>query len=172
MHPRITLSICAGALAVAGAIGTTGIAGAAGGVPGAGERTGSASSKRPMISAAGPASVIQDVRAVQRGSAVVLTMYGTGPLSATTVVQPTEGPTRLEMDLPNTTSGLPSVVPLILGPVTSVRIGLSPEEPLSSRVVLGLNRRVTFRIEYAAEGRELAVVFDAPKSSNTAGAVP
>jgi len=147
-------------------------AGDAGAVPGASERTGSTASKRPMISAAGPASVIQDVRAVQRGSAVVLTMYGTGPLSATTVVQPTEGPTRLEMDLPNTTSGLPSVVPLILGPVTSVRIGLSPEEPLSSRVVLGLNRRVTFRIEYAAEGRELAVVFDAPKSSNTAGAVP
>jgi type IV pilus assembly protein PilQ len=122
-----------------------------------------------MISAAGPASVIQDVRAVQRGSAVVLTMYGTGPLSATTVVQPTEGPTRLEMDLPNTTSGLPGVVPLTLGPVTSVRIGLSPEKPLSSRVVLGLSRRVTFRIEHAAEGRELAVVFDAPTSSNTVG---
>ena len=169
MHPRITLSICAGALAVAGAIATTGIAGAAGGVPGAGERTVSASSTRPMISAAGPASVIQDVRAVQRGSAVVLTMYGTGPLSATTVVQPTEGPTRLEMDLPNTTSGLPGVVPLTLGPVTSVRIGLSPEKPLSSRVVLGLSRRVTFRIEHAAEGRELAVVFDAPTSSNTVG---
>ena len=170
MHPRITLSICAGALAVAGAIATTGIAGAAGGVPGAGERTGAASSTRPRISAAGPASVIEDVRAVQRGSSVVLTMYGTGPLNATTVVQPTEGPTRLEMDLPNTTSGLPGVVPLTLGPVTSVRIGLSPEEPLSSRVVLGLSRRVTFRIEHAAEGRELVVVFDAPKSSNTAGA--
>jgi len=128
-------------------------------------------SGRARISTAAPASVIRDIRASRRGTATVLTMYATGPLQATTVAQPMDGPARLELDLPNASSSLPQVVPVSAGPVERVRLGLNPRTPLATHVVLDLNRRVAFRIEHAAEGRELALVFDEPVSSDTAPAV-
>ena len=123
-------------------------------------RVGVATPGRALISTAGPASVIRDVRASRRAGATVLTLYATGPLNATTIEQPSEGPTRLELDLPNASSALPSVVPVSGGPVERVRLGLNPKTPLATHVVLELNRRVAYRLEHGANGHELALVFD------------
>ena len=117
--------------------------------------------REPLISTAGPASVIRDVRAVPDGAATAITFVGTGPLVATSIEEGKGGPLRLELDLPNVTSALPGVVPVAQGPVDRVRIGLSPNAPLVTRVVMELNRRAPYRVEQAAGNRELRVVFDA-----------
>ena len=76
-----------------------------------------------MISIAGPASAIRDVRVTQRGAATAVTLLGTGRLVATSVEEPKDGTPRLVLDLPNVTSALPAVTTVEPGPVERVRIG-------------------------------------------------
>jgi type IV pilus assembly protein PilQ len=128
---------------------------------------------RPMISAAGPSSMIRDVRAVQREGAVAVTLYGTGPIVPSDIQQPKDGTPRLEIDLPNVTSALPGMVPISQGPVDRVRIGLNPRSPLVARAVVDMNRHATFHIEQSPDTHELTVLFDGPPTSaNLAQAAP
>jgi hypothetical protein len=85
------------------------------------------------IITAGASSAIHDVRVARRGEATAVTLYATGPLSASSVVASTDGdgPPRLMIDVPNATSALPGTMPVGAGPVEAVRIGLHPESPLS-----------------------------------------
>lgn len=127
---------------------------------------------RPAISTAGPASVIRDVRAAGRGTATALTLYATGRIDPATIEQPKDGAPRLEIDLPNASSAMPGIVPVAHGPLTRVRIGLSPRSPLMTRVVLDLSRRSDYRIERAADGTSLTVVLDSPVDALRAAGVP
>ena len=59
-----------------------------------------------MISMAGPAAAIRDVRVTQRGSATAISLLGTGRLVASNVQEETKGAHRLVIDLPNVTSSV------------------------------------------------------------------
>ena len=112
------------------------------------------------IMAAGASSAIHDVRVARRGTATAVTLYATGPLTASSVVASTEGPPRLMIDVPNATSALPGTMPVGAGPVEAVRIGLSAESPLVTRVSMDLTRNAPYSLETSEDGRNLTVVFD------------
>jgi len=116
------------------------------------------------ISTAGPASAIRDLRVTKRGEATAITFRGSGRLMPSGIEEPKEGPPRLIIDLPNSTSALPSVTPVAQGPVDKVRIGLNEKSPLVTRVTLDLTRKAPYRIESSVDGQDLTVVFDSPPS--------
>ena len=121
----------------------------------------------PAISMAGPSSAIRDVRVTRRGDATAVTLLGTGRLLASSVEMPKDGPRRLQLDLPNVTSALPSVTPIKQGPVDRVHIGLSPTSPLVTRVTMELSRATAYRLDASPDQQDLTVVFDEPVSAGT-----
>ena len=112
------------------------------------------------IVAAGPSSAIHDVRVARRGTATAVTLHATGRLAASAVEASEDGPPRLVIDLPNTTSALPGVMPVGAGPVEAVRIGLNADSPFVTRVVMDLTRKAPYRLETSADGHDLTVIFD------------
>ena len=112
------------------------------------------------IVAASPSSAIHDVRVARHGTATAVTLHATGRLAASAVEAPKDGPPRLVIDLPNTSSALPGTMPVGAGPVEAVRIGLNTESPLVTRVVMDLTRKAPYRLETSADGHDLTVIFD------------
>ena len=117
-------------------------------------------SQSGMISMAGPASAIRDVRIMQRGGATAISFLGTGRLMASNVQEETKGARRLVIDLPNVTSSVRTTTPVKQGPVENVRIGLSPRSALVTQVVIEMNRASQYRLESAPDSNDLTVVFD------------
>ena len=124
------------------------------------------------IPAAGASSTIHDVRVARRGTATAVTLYATGPLTASSVVASTEGPPRLMIDVPNATSALPGTMPVGAGPVEAVRIGLNPESPLVTRVSMDLTRHAAYTLEASDDSHSLTVIFDEPPVPGTSLPVP
>jgi len=112
------------------------------------------------ISAAGPSTVLQQVRVSERGTATVITLQGTARLLASRVEERQDGGHRLVMDLPNVTSAVANTTAVRRGPVDRVRIGLNPAAPLVTQVTMDLSRQAAYRVEASPDGQSLAVVFD------------
>src|SRR5204862_7814991 len=90
---------------------------------------------------------------------------GTGRLMPSGIEEPKDGPPRLIIDLPNSTSALPMETPIAQGPVDKVRIALNENSPLVTRVTVNLTRKSPYKIESSVDGQDLTVVFDAPPSA-------
>ena len=116
----------------------------------------------PVVSPAGPASAIRDIRHTRRGNATAVTFLGSGRLAAMNVEVPKDSPKQLVLDMANVTSALPSVTTIKQGPVEKVRIGLNAKAPLLTRITIDLNREAPYRVETSPDGQDLTVVFDAP----------
>jgi len=116
----------------------------------------------PVVSPAGPASAIRDIRHTRRGNATAVTLLGSGRLAAMNVEVPKESPRQLVLDMANVTSSLPAVTTIKQGPVEQVRIGLNAKAPLLTRVTFDLNRQSSYRVETSPDGQDLTVVFDGP----------
>jgi type IV pilus assembly protein PilQ len=114
------------------------------------------------ISLAGPSAVIRDVRVTQRGTATAVSLIGTARLVATSIEEPTEGPRRLVIELPNVTSAVASSTTVRTGPIDRLRIGLSPTAPLVTQVTVDLSRPAPYRVESSPDGNDLTFVFDEP----------
>ena len=124
-----------------------------------------------VVSPAGPAAAIHDIRHTRRGNATAVTLRGTGRLMPTNVEMAKEGPARLLIDMPNVTSALPNVTEIKQGPVEQVRIGLNAKAPLLTQIVFELNRKTEYRVEPSQDGQDLTVVFD-PAGSTATSASP
>ena len=118
----------------------------------------------PVVSPAGPASAIRDIRVTMRGTATAISLLGAGRLTATSVEMAKDA-ARLVVNLPNVTSSLPGVTPVGQGPVDRVRIGLNPKSPLVTTVTFDLNRRAPYRVEQAPDAQDLTVIFEAEASA-------
>ena len=116
----------------------------------------------PVVSPAGPASAIRDIRHTRRGNATAVTFLGSGRLTAMNVEVPKDAPKQLVLDMANVTSSLPNVTTIKQGPVEKVRIGLNAKAPLLTRITIDLNREAPYRLETSPDGQDLTVVFDAP----------
>jgi type IV pilus assembly protein PilQ len=116
----------------------------------------------PVVSPAGPASAIRDIRHTRRGKATAVTFLGSGRLAAMNVEVPKNSPKQLVLDMANVTSSLPNVTTIKQGPVEQVRIGLNAKSPLLTRITIDLNREAPYRVETSPDGQDLTVVFDAP----------
>ena len=117
------------------------------------------------VSMAGPSSAIRDLRVTRRGDATAVTLLGTGRLVTSSVEMSKTGPRRLQLDLPNVTSALPSITPIKQGPVERVHIGMSPISPLVTRVTIELTRAATYRLDPSPDGQDLTVVFEQAASA-------
>jgi type IV pilus secretin PilQ/predicted competence protein len=132
----------------------------------------------PVVSPAGPASAIRDIRHTRRGNATAVTFLGSGRLVAMNVEVPKDSPKQLVLDMANVTSTLPSVTTIKQGPVEQVRIGLNAKAPLLTRITIDLNREAPYRVETSPDEQDITVVFDpqtvdpmdAIKAENTAEA--
>jgi type IV pilus assembly protein PilQ len=113
-----------------------------------------------VISLAGPAAAIRDVRVQQRGNATAVTLLGTARLVATSIVEPKDGPRRVVVNLPNVTSAVPNTTVVRQGPVDRVRIGIDPASPLMTQVSVDLTRTSPYRVEASQDGNDLTLVFD------------
>src|SRR5258705_3422903 len=124
-----------------------------------------------VIGAVGPSSVIRDLLVARRGAATAIPLQGTGPLVTTNVEESKDGPARLYIDLANVTSALPGLTPVGQGAVQNVRIGLSENNALGTRVAVELQRRSSYHLEPSPDGQALTVIFDdaAPPSPQTRG---
>jgi type IV pilus secretin PilQ/predicted competence protein len=116
----------------------------------------------PVVSPAGPASAIRDIRHTLRGKATAITLRGTGRLVATNVEMAKDAPARLLVDMANVTSAVPNVTTIGHGPVDRVRIGLNAKAPLLTRITFELNRQAPYRVESSQDGQDLTIVFDEP----------
>jgi type IV pilus assembly protein PilQ len=109
-----------------------------------------------------PSSVIREVRVARHGEATAVTLLGTGRLITSSVEMSKGGQQRLQLDLPNVTSAVPTTTPVKQGPVERVRIGLSPSSALVTRVTMELTRTAAYRLDASPDGHDLTVVFDGP----------
>jgi hypothetical protein len=103
---------------------------------------------------------IRDVRITQRGTATAVTLLGTGPLVASNVQEPTDGPRRIVVTLPNATSAVPGTTSVRGGPVERMRIAMSAAAPFGTQVTMELSRAASYRLERSTDGNDLSVVFD------------
>jgi type IV pilus secretin PilQ/predicted competence protein len=116
----------------------------------------------PKLDADGSPPAIHDVRVTQRGTATAVTLRGKGPLMATSVQEPKEGPRRIVVNLGSVTSTVPGNTAVKGGPVERVRVGMSPTPPFDTQVTMELSRTAPYRLETSADGNDLSVVFDEP----------
>ena len=133
------------------------------------DRAASSTSLAPGGTASGPGlenslftPTIRDIRLVQRGTATALMLRGTAPLVASGIQEPREGPRRLVLNLPNTTSAVDPLTTFSQGPVSRVRVAMNPAAPLGTQVTMELSRAASYRLEPSADGTDLSVVFDEP----------
>ena len=105
-------------------------------------------------------------RCARRGQAakVTVALVGNGELKAATVQEAADLPPRVLLDFAGVSAA--PAVPAVLGvnqaDVTRVRVARNSVDPLVTRVVVDLKRRLPFRVESGGvEGEELRVIFAA-----------
>ena len=139
------------------------------------DRQAPAASMAPAVVARAVATELRAVRASRSGDEVTVTIVGNGPLKATTVEEVQDMPPRVLLDFAGVAAGrtVPAVVGVNQADVTRVRVATNSLEPLITRVVVDLERRLEYRVEAAgAESDEVRVVFAAASSRAPALAGP
>jgi len=121
------------------------------------------------------ATELRAVRASRSGDEVTVAIVGNGPLKATTVEEAKDMPPRVLLDFEGVAASraVPAVVGVNQADVTRVRVATNSREPLVTRVVVDLKRKLAYRVEAAgADSDEVRVVFAAPAATAPAAAVP
>jgi type IV pilus secretin PilQ/predicted competence protein len=114
------------------------------------------------IGAAGRSVVIRDLKIERLGNATAVTLVGIGRLNPVSIRELTDGRRRVVLEFANVSSAVPRATTAGQGPVSQVRIGLSPKSPLVTEVAMELSRPSAHRVETSDDGQHLMVLFDAP----------
>jgi type IV pilus assembly protein PilQ len=120
-----------------------------------------------------PATTIDKIRAAHTRTTTTVTITGNGRLSPSSLTESDDQPRRLVLDFPNVSpSGTPKVN--VDGTfVKQVHVALNSRDPLVTRVVMEISPTATYHVERAgADGRDLAVVFEGPKSGDAILVLP
>jgi type IV pilus assembly protein PilQ len=116
----------------------------------------------------GPSTVIRDLTVTRRGTATAVTLLGSGPLKAMSIEPARDNPHRIVLSFANVTAALANTTNVGQGPVERVSIGLDPKTPLVTQVVMELSRVAPYRVEPAADGQSLTVLFEDPIAQSAA----
>ena len=121
---------------------------------------------------AGGATRLQSVRvgAIENGYSV--TLAGNGPLVAAKVDETSDMPHRVFLDFAGVATGsAPAVTPVNNPDIERVRVATNSREPLITRVVIDLARKIPYTVETV--GAELRVLFKkaVEKAAETAAAI-
>ena len=123
------------------------------------------------IGLAGPTTTIQDVRVSRVGQSTAVTIVGIGQLTTGAIREVGLGGRRVVLEFANVSSAVPRATTIGQGPVSQVRIGLSPRSPLVTEVAVDLARSVKHRLEASADGQSVTLIFDEDTVAGSPGAV-
>lgn len=129
------------------------------------DRTAPVAASATAAVARAAATELRAVRASRSGDEVTVAIVGNGPLKATTVEEAKDMPPRVLLDFEGVAASraVPAVVGVNQADVTRVRVATNSREPLITRVVVDLKRKLEYRVEAAgADSDEVRVVFAAP----------
>ncbi|MCC6992585.1 MAG: type IV pilus secretin PilQ [Acidobacteria bacterium] len=132
------------------------------------DRSAPAAAVTTAAAARATATELRAVRASRSGDEVTVAIVGNGPLKATTVEEAKDMPPRVLLDFEGVVASrsVPAVVGVNQADVTRVRVATNSREPLVTRVVVDLKRKLEYRVEAAgADSDEVRVVFAAPAAS-------
>lgn len=117
------------------------------------------------------ATELRAVRASRSGNEVTVALVGNGVLKASSIDEAKDMPPRVLLDFEGVAAGatVPRTVNVNQGDVTRVRVAANSREPLVTRVVVDLKRKVEYRVDAGADGEEVRVVFVAPVEPAAAG---
>ncbi|MGD9903841.1 MAG: type IV pilus secretin PilQ [Vicinamibacterales bacterium] len=123
----------------------------------------------PATAAAGraarvPATELRAVRAARSGDEVTIALVGNGELKAAAVEEAKDLPPRVLLDFTGVSAAraVPAALAVNQADVARVRVATNSRDPLVTRVVVDLDRKLPYRIESAgSDGEELRVIFNA-----------
>ena len=105
------------------------------------------------------ATVLDRIETRADAEGITVLLVGNGHLLPSQVGEAADVPPRLFLDFPDVRSGVPSVIPVELGPIERVRVAPNSQTPLVTRVVLDLRWPAAYRIETSETNeRELRVI--------------
>ena len=118
------------------------------------------------------ATELRAVRASRSGDEVTVALVGNGELKAATVQEAADLPPRVLLDFTGVSAAraVPSVLGVNQADVSRVRVARNSTDPLVTRVVVDLKRKLPYRIESAGtDGDELRVIFGERDAGRTGG---
>ena len=105
-----------------------------------------------------PATRLTAVRSLSLPGGTAIALSGNGRLVASKVESVSDMPARVLLDFEGVAMGsVPSTTAINQGDVQRVRVGVNSREPLITRVVIDLARKIPYTVE--AVGEELRVMF-------------
>jgi type IV pilus assembly protein PilQ len=119
-----------------------------------------AAAERRAVRAA--ATELRAVRASRSGDDVTIAIVGDGELKATTVDEARDLPPRVLLDFVGVAAAraVPAALAVNQADVARVRVATNSRDPLVTRVVVDLTRKLPYRVESAgADGEELRIIF-------------
>ena len=112
------------------------------------------------------ATRLEKVRASQTKNVTTVTLTGNGRLTPSSLAESDDQPRRLVLDFPNVSPATTARTAVDSAYVKAVRVALNSRDPLVTRVVMEITPSATYHVERTgADGRDLAVVFEAPSAA-------
>jgi len=119
------------------------------------------------------ATMIEHIKSSRTPGATTVTLVGNGHLAPSGVTESKDRPRRLVLDFPNVASKAPTQTAIDSPLVTRVRVAINSHQPLVTRVVMEIAGTTSYRVERSGDGgRDLAVVFEPTKATNTVTLTP
>jgi type IV pilus assembly protein PilQ len=116
---------------------------------------------------AGPATELRSVKATSVPEGVAISIAGNGRLVASSVQEARDLPARVLLDFQGVAAGrTPAVTMVNQGDIKRVRVGVNSREPLITRVVIDLARKLPYSVE--SVGDDLRVLFNKAVEAVTA----
>ena len=117
------------------------------------------------------ATELRSVKATQLPTGFAVTLAGNGPLVATSVETASDLPPRVFLDFRGVAAGRAAAVTNVnAAGIERVRVATNSREPLITRVVIDLARKIPYTIETV--GEEIRVLFTRAVEATTTLAVP
>ena len=114
-----------------------------------------------------PATAIEKVHATHTRTSTTVILAGNGRLVPSSLSESDDQPRRLVLDFPNVAPGKVERTKVDSVFVKDVRVGLNSRDPLLTRVVMDISPTTTYHVERTgADGRDIAVVFEGPKTGS------
>jgi len=157
----------AGAAGAAGATGATRAAGATALLVSPIARPTAAVKETATVEKRAAATQLRSVRVAKVDNGYSITLGGNGPLSASSVVDAKDLPPRVVLDFNNVSAGsAPAITNVKNDDIDRVRVATNSREPLITRVVIDLARKIPYTVEQI--GDDLRVMFKSAVANATA----
>jgi len=114
---------------------------------------------KPDATSVRAATELRSVKTSELPNGIAITLAGNGPLVASSVEEARDLPARVLLDFQGVSTGrAPAVTAVNAGGIERVRVATNSREPLVTRVVIDLARKLPYTIETV--GEEIRVLFN------------